>query len=159
MLFYTFYTLYFLSHVILMQSFFQNPLFLPSIRAHWSISTHPAFTSNALTFKPCLLQTTRKEFAEDWLKDTYCATNKEGWNTIKILTYALKCHEIQNHGSALHPQLHNCTEALPTLPCDRRLPAAAEPHRHFGPLQLFAQAPDGFPGSWSPLRLQKKALS
>lgn len=126
---------------------------IPPINSR-SISTHPAFTSTALTFKPCLLQTTRKEFAEHCLKYTYCATNKEGWNTIKILTSALKCHEILSYGSALNPRLHNCTEVLQS---DRGLPAAAEPHRHFGPLQLFAQIPDGFPGTWSPLSLHKKA--
>lgn len=77
---------------------------IPPINSR-SISTHPAFISNALTFKLCLLQTTRKEFAEHWVKDTYCATNKEGWNTIKILSGALKCHEILNYSSASHPTI------------------------------------------------------
>lgn len=59
---------------------FSESLILPIIQDPFPHTQH------SLTFKPCLLQTTRKEFAEHWLKDTYCAANKEGGNAIKILT-------------------------------------------------------------------------
>lgn len=139
-----------LAHGILMQCFFRLPYSSHQFRHNDPFPHTHHSTSSSLTFKPCLLQTTRKDFAEHQLKDTYCATNKEGLNTIKILTCTLKCHEILNQGSALHLRStiapKDCQHCRKITGCLQQLEHTGTLDCHSFLLRLLM----AFMGAWSP---------